>query len=112
MNGPRPRLEQYLARAILLLLFLGCLIVLFPFVTSLLWGAVLSFSTWPLYRRVLGWVRGRCTLAAALVCIAMILVVVLPFAIVSAQLADDVQKLEGATQVWLDKGPPPAPSWL
>jgi predicted PurR-regulated permease PerM len=54
MTPLRTKLEQNLGWGILVLLAVGCLLVLWPFVTALLWGAVLSFASWPLYRRLLG----------------------------------------------------------
>jgi predicted PurR-regulated permease PerM len=55
---------------------------------------------------------GRQTLSAALVCLAVMLVVVLPFGIVTFKLADNVDDLKAATQRWLDAGPPAPPAWL
>jgi predicted PurR-regulated permease PerM len=107
-----PRLERNLSRAILLLLFLGCLLVLWPFVTALLWASVLAFALWPLCQRLLKFLGGRRTLAAFLLCVVLILAVLLPFAIVTVQLADNVRELKTATQHWLEAGPPPPPAWL
>ena len=59
MSALQSKLEQNLAGGILALMFVGCLVVLWPFSTALLWAAVLSFSTWPLYGRVLKLVGGR-----------------------------------------------------
>lgn len=112
MNGLQSKLEQNLARGILVLLFVGCLIVLWPFFTSLLWAVVLSFCTWPLYGRVLRLMRGRRTLAALSLCLAMVLAVVLPIGIVGLNLGDNVAELKTATHRWLDEGPPSAPAWL
>jgi predicted PurR-regulated permease PerM len=112
MNQPGSTLEKNIARAILLLLLLGCLLVLWPFVTALLWATVLSFSLWPLHRRVLKLLGGRQTLAAALMSLAIMLVVVLPFGLVTFKLADSVDELKTATQRWLEAGPPGPPAWL
>jgi len=112
MNELRTKLEQNLGRGLLGLLFVGCLLVLWPFVTVLLWAAVLSFSTWPLYGRVLKLVRGRRTLAALLLSLSMVLAVLLPFGVVGLQLGDNVSELKTATQRWLDSGPPSAPAWV
>ncbi len=112
MNTLQSKLEQNLARGILLLLFLGCLLVLWPFMTALLWAAVLSFSTWPLYCRLLKLLRGRRTLAALLLSLAMVLAVVLPMGIVGLNLGDNVTELKAATHRWLSDGPPAAPAWL
>ena len=112
MTPLRTRLEQNLGWGILLLLFVGCLLVLWPFVTALLWAAVLSFSTWPLYRRLLKWLGGRRTLAAMLVALGMILVVLLPFVVAGLTLADNVTELKTAVQRVIEEGPPAPPAWL
>jgi len=112
MNEARSKLEQNLGRGILLLLLIGCLVVLWPFVTALLWAAVLSFSSWPLYRRLLKLLGGRRTLAALLLSLGMILVVLLPFGIVGLTLADNVSELKTAAQRWIEAGPPAPPAWL
>ena len=117
MTPLRTRLEQNLGWGILVLLLIGCLLVLWPFVTALLWAAVLSFSTWPLYRRLLKWFGGRRSLAAMLMALGMILVVLLPFVIAGLTLADNVKELKTAVQRVLEEGPlrPPAsftePRW-
>lgn len=112
MNAPQSKLEQNLARGILLLFFFGCLVVLWPFFTSLLWAAILSFTIWPLYGRVLKALRGNRTLAALALCLAMVLAIVLPIGIVGLNLGDNVAELKTATQHWLSDGPPAAPAWL
>jgi predicted PurR-regulated permease PerM len=94
------------------LLFIGSLLVLWPFVSALLWAAILSYSAWPLYRRVLSWLGGRRTLAALLLSFGMVLVVLLPFVMVGLTLADNVDELKAAVQRWLDDGPPGPPDWL
>jgi predicted PurR-regulated permease PerM len=109
---PQSPLERNLAKALLLLLFLACMAVLWPFVTALLWGGILAFSIWPIYRRLVPLLRGRRTLAAAVLSVAMILTVVLPFAIVSLRLADNVSELKSATQRWVENGPSAPPAWL
>lgn len=112
MTPLRTRLEQNLGWGILALLLTGCLLVMWPFMTALLWGVVLSFSSWPVYRRLLQWLGQRQTLAALLVSLAMILVVLLPFGIIGLSLADNVTQLKAAVQRWLDAGLPAPPAWL
>ncbi len=106
------RLERNLALAALILLLLGCLAVMRPFLSSILWAVVLCFSCWPLYQRLLALVGGRRTLAALLISGGMILVLVLPFVIFGATMADGVRDLMSATRAWLDEGPPDPPAWL
>jgi predicted PurR-regulated permease PerM len=96
----------------LVLLVLGCLWVVRPFVSSLLWAGVLCFSAWPAYRWLLARMPRRRTLAAALMTLSLLLVFLLPFVVAGISLADDVKNLATATQKWLENGPPDAPGWL
>lgn len=104
--------EQILGIGALVLLGVGCLVVLWPFLSALLWAAVLCFSTWPAYswfERLLG---GRRTLAALLMTLLIALVVVAPFAISAATLAESMSSIvTGANRV-LEQGPPAPPTWV
>lgn len=112
MTPLRSKLEQNLGWIILALLLGGCLLVLLPFVSALLWAVVLSASSWPVYRRLVKLLGGRRTLAALLMALAMICVILLPFIIVGATLGENVKELTTATQRWMDAGPPAPPGWL
>ncbi len=108
----RSKLEQNIGVILLALLLGGCLLVLRPFLSALLWAMVLSFALWPLYSRVLKLLKGRRTLAAMLLTLAMVLVIFLPFVVVGTTLADNVKELTTATKRWLDAGLPAPPGWL
>ncbi|HEX5217976.1 MAG TPA: AI-2E family transporter [Verrucomicrobiae bacterium] len=112
MNDRRSRLERNLVWILLVVLLLGCLMVMRPFISALLWAVVLSFSVWPLHSRLLALVRGRRTLAASLMTLAMVLVMLVPFVIVGTTLAQNIKELSAATRNWLEAGPPAAPAWL
>src|SRR5438046_9382003 len=112
MRELRSKLEQNLGWIILALLLGGCLLVLLPFVSALRLAVVLTASSWPLYRRLLKLLGGRRTLAALLMALAMICVILLPFIIIGATLADNVKELTTATQRWIEAGPPAPPKWL
>jgi len=112
MDTIRTRLERNISGIVALLLVVGCLLVLRPFVPALLWAVVLCFSSWPLYGRLLRLVRGRRTLAALLMTLAMILVVLLPFVIIATAVSDDVRDLTAAVRQWLETGPPAPSDWL
>jgi predicted PurR-regulated permease PerM len=111
-NRLRSKLEQTLGWTVLIALVAGSLLVLRPFVSALLWALVLSFSSWPIYRRLLRFLGNRHTLAALLMTLGMVLIVLLPFLIVGITLADNVQELTQATQYWIASGPPTPPEWL
>ncbi|WP_308720981.1 AI-2E family transporter [Komagataeibacter xylinus] len=65
----------------------GCVLILYPFLTALLWAAILTFSTWPVFMRL----RARMSLlpAALVMTLLCALVLVVPLAIVvSSSIAD------------------------
>ena len=112
MSPLRSKLEQTLGWAVLLALVAGCLIVLRPFVSALLWAVVLSFASWPVYRRLLSLLGNRRILAALVMTLGMVLILLLPFLIVGMTLADNVKELTAATRHWIADGPPAPPEWL
>ncbi|MEN5034393.1 AI-2E family transporter [Pseudomonas sp. TWI929] len=98
---------------ILLLALLGAgLWVMAPFISALLWGAILAFASWPLMRlltRVLG---GRETLAASLLTTAWILIVALPLVWLGFNLADHIRDATAFVRDVQVDGLPDAPAWL
>jgi predicted PurR-regulated permease PerM len=106
------RLERNLGWMVLLLLLIGCLLVLRPFASALLWAVVLCVSSWPLYQRLLKLLGGRRTWAALLMAIGMILIMLLPVLVVGVTLADNVKELTVAGQKWFAAGSPAPPAWL
>jgi predicted PurR-regulated permease PerM len=105
-------LEHRIAVIILIALLLGCLLVLLPFVSAILWAVVLCVSSWPLYTRLLMWLGNRRSLAAGIIALGMILVILLPFVIVGASAGDNIKDLTATIKQWGESGPPAPPSWL
>lgn len=104
--------EKLLGIGALLALGIGCFVVISPFFTAILWAAVLCWSTWPVYNwfeRVLG---GRRGLAATLMTLAAALVIVAPFALLVAALAESVGDVVRALSHVVEEGPPGPPGWI
>ena len=101
-----------LGLAALAVLMAGCLLVLLPFVTALLWAVILTFSTWPIYAGLKRSVGGRPTIAAGLMTIAVSLVMLAPFVIVVFGLADNAAELIDALRRIFENGLPDAPRWV
>jgi predicted PurR-regulated permease PerM len=106
------RLEQNLGWFILIVLAVGCSLVMWPFLSSMLWAAILCFSMWPLYRRLLAALGNRRTLAALVMSLGLSLVILVPFAVIGLTLADQFTELSGAAKKWVEAGPPSPPEWL
>jgi predicted PurR-regulated permease PerM len=112
VETPKPIFERTLGIAVLILLLGGCLLVMRPFVTALLWAVVLSYSLWPLHRRLVNLLRGRRTWASVLMACFLVAVVLLPFVVVGITLADNVKDLKSAIERSVMNGPPEPPAWL
>jgi predicted PurR-regulated permease PerM len=106
------RIEQIVVIALLILLAVGCLAVLRPFLSALLWALILSFSSWPLHAWLVRRLRGRRTLAALLMTVLVAAIFILPLAAVGTGLADSVAKVGGMVAELLREGPPGPPAWV
>ncbi|MEI7851770.1 MAG: AI-2E family transporter, partial [Kiritimatiellales bacterium] len=105
-------IEAVAAVVAVVLLAAGCLVVLRPFVSAILWAAVLTYTTWPLMRRMEGWMRGRRTLAAFTMTTLIALVMVLPFVLAGITLADNVARLEELFRTLQGGLPVEVPTWI
>jgi len=104
--------DRLLIQIVLLALLGAALWVMAPFISALLWGAILAFASWPLMRlltRVLG---GRETLAASLLTMAWILIVALPLVWLGFNLADHIRDATAFVRDVQVGGLPEAPDWL
>ena len=98
---------------ILLLALLGAgLWVMAPFISALLWGAILAFASWPLMRLLTRALGGRETLAAALLTGLWMLLVVLPLVWLGFNLADHIRDATAFVRDVQVDGLPDAPEWL
>ncbi|MFC6671500.1 AI-2E family transporter [Marinobacterium aestuariivivens] len=105
-------LEQVLGIGALLLLAVGCVLTLWPFLSALLWAAAICFSTWPVYRGCERSLGGRRGLAAALMTLLVALALVAPFAVIVAALADNIVSFLATAASVLEQGPPTLPPWV
>ncbi|BCB26875.1 AI-2E family transporter [Sulfurimicrobium lacus] len=106
------RFEIYAQLAAVIILVGGCLLVLRPFMTAMLFAAVVCVSTWPMYLWLLRRLKNRQSLAALSMTLSLIIVVILPLALVAYNLADNVSAFYDAVKESIDAGPPEPPTWL
>ncbi len=90
----------------------GCVLVLYPFISALLWAAILVFTTWP----VSEWLRINLRLGHAGAAVLMValtaVVLVLPLALAAPGGASDVNHLHTVIEDALRGGLPNAPQWV
>ncbi|HEY1265653.1 MAG TPA: AI-2E family transporter [Candidatus Binatia bacterium] len=106
------RVEQIAAVSLLFLLLLGCIVILRPFVTALLWAFIIAFATWPIYSWLEAVLRGRKGLAAVVTTLLIAAVVVLPLVAVASSLTDDIGRAIDWGRTIMDEGPPDPPVWV
>lgn len=103
------RLEPLTRVAAVVLLVMGCLLVLQPFVTALLCAAIVCFSTWSIYEWVLLRVGGRASFAALIMTLMLMLIFVLPVAFLALTLADTATPAVEWLRDTFARGLPPPP---
>lgn len=106
------KFEHYFRLAAVIILVGGCFLVLRPFLTAILFAAVVCASTWPAYLMLRQRLAGRHTLAALCMTFSLVLLIILPLALVAYNLADNVGVLYEAVKGAIEDGPPEAPAWL
>ena len=114
---PVPEARDRLAERILMGLLLGgiaigCVLVLRPFVSAILWAAILVFTTWPVFEAARLRLRLRRSVVAALMVTLTAVVIVLPVAVAVPSSAGDLGRLRAALESSLAGGLPDAPPWL
>ena len=80
------RIEQYARVAAVVLLALGCILILRPFLGAILFAAVLCMSTWPAFAWLRDRWQGRSSLAALALVLGMVVVLALPVALAAQSL--------------------------
>ncbi|KAE8753950.1 AI-2E family transporter, partial [Paraburkholderia madseniana] len=105
-------IERLAAVFALIILVGGSLLVLAPFTTALLWGAILSYSSWGLYRRLTTAVGGRRKLAATLIVLIILIVVLGPFVYAGFAFGAHVHDIVALVQRLFEAGLPDLPPWV
>jgi predicted PurR-regulated permease PerM len=90
----------------------GCVLVLYPFFSSLLWAAILVFTTWPVCEWLHTHARLRRGPAAGVMVALTAVVLVLPLALAAPGGATDVNHLRGVIEDALRAGLPGSPAWV
>jgi predicted PurR-regulated permease PerM len=106
------RIEAVAAIVAVVLLAAGCLVVLRPFVSAILWATVLTYTTWPLLLRLEGWLGGRRSLAAFVMTVVIALIMVMPFVVAGITLAENVSRMEELFRFLQGGLPLDAPEWV
>jgi predicted PurR-regulated permease PerM len=96
----------------LALLGAGCVLVLWPFLTALVWAAILVSTSWPAFLWLDRAVGGRRAVAAILMTLLVTVVLLGPIVAVALAMAGNASELGRAAAALVRNGLPDAPSWL
>lgn len=105
-------IEKFAAISAVVIVAGGCLLVLAPFISALLWGAILAYCTWAPYCSLMRILGGRRWLAASLMVLAFMLVLIGPFVGAGISLANHSGDIVAAFHRWTAGGLPELPEWL
>lgn len=107
------RFEYYARLAAMVLLVVGCFLVLRPFLSALLFAAVVCITSWPGYKWLLGKLQGRRSLAAFTITMSLSLLLILPVAMGAYTLAENLPAFYEMFQRVVETGiPKEPPGWL
>lgn len=109
---PRALINRIAGLAALALLALGTFVVLRPFIAAGLFAAVFAMATWPAYAAVRRALRGSDTAAATLLTLAVVVLVLLPFAWLAENAVEQVPRWVGVVRGWIVDGLPSPPAWV
>lgn len=105
-------IERWTGIAVVVILAGACLFILRPFISAALWGAILCYSTWPLFTRLTAELGGRRTLAALLATLLLSAIIIAPVAILVSRITANTTAIIDASRKLIHEGPPVPPAWV
>jgi predicted PurR-regulated permease PerM len=106
MSDDKKFVIRFIGVAALVGLLAGCFLVLRPFLSALLWAAILAFTTWPAYRFLMDRGGLRPSWAAGVMVTAMMVVIGVPLAVAAPTSREDIDNIRNAIQGFLTDGLP------
>lgn len=115
MTSPLP--SRDLTRTMLVVLFFVALIVanffiLKPFLPAFAWAVTIVVATWPLMLRLQTWLGGKRGFAVAVMTLALLLILIIPFTLAIVTLLDNADMIKSSAESLKAKGLPPPPGWV
>jgi predicted PurR-regulated permease PerM len=116
-DTPLREQQPEVARTTLSVLFIGALIagsawILWPFVPAFVWAVMIVVSTWPILRRVQQILWGRRGPAVAVMCVALLAILIAPLGIAIDAILSNAERFS-VFRAWVAEAHLPlAPHWL
>jgi predicted PurR-regulated permease PerM len=103
--------DRLLPIVLLMLLAIGCFVVLRPFLTAVLWAAILAYSTWPTYTELRNILHSR-SWAAAVMTLLVATVIIVPVVLVGSKLVENSAPVIASIRGLFTQGSSGPPSWI
>jgi len=106
-----------ITRTILAVLFIAVLIavsfwILRPFLTSIVWAAIIVIATWPVLLRLQKWLWGKRGLAVTVMTIVLLMVIFVPLITGIIAIAGKADEIASRVKTLSDITIPPPPDWV
>jgi len=79
---------------ILLLIIAACLVMMYPFISIILWSLILGMALFPLHKKVTSWMGGRNKLASFIIILVLLAIIFIPTWLLIDSLFDQVKELK------------------
>jgi predicted PurR-regulated permease PerM len=113
MQTPPPDLTRiFLVILLLVALIAGSLWVLLPFLSALIWAAMIVIATWPLMLNVQRFTGGHRAVATAFMTLVMLAIFIVPFGLAVAALLNGAIEGVDMVRTATTQGLPGPPGWL
>jgi predicted PurR-regulated permease PerM len=86
--------------------------ILKPFLPAFVWAVTIVVATWPLLLRLQRLMGGKRGFAVAVMSLALLLILIVPFTLAIATLVDHADMIKGSAESLKAKGLPPPPGWV
>jgi predicted PurR-regulated permease PerM len=102
-----PAIDIAIRIGVIALLIVLCFQILRPFISLVIWGAILAIAFYPVCRRLSTVLGGRVKVTAAIITVVMLLAIILPSVRMVGSLVDGVKYINGRIQSSEMTMPPP-----
>jgi predicted PurR-regulated permease PerM len=103
-------IDTILRVVVLFLLIAWCFGIIFPFLETVIWGAIIAVVLHPFFTTVKRWLGNRNMLAAVMVTLLILIILLLPTALLVKSLVEGIQSLATQLKEQTLVIPPPDPS--
>jgi predicted PurR-regulated permease PerM len=97
-------------KLILIYILIGwCVMIVFPFVTPLLWGAILAITLYPMYTGLLKIVKGKHAIASTIITLLLLCILLIPSVFMISAIVNEAMETKAALDNNTFVVPPPNP---